>query len=99
MSLLPKRGTCLSCGHDHGNGFGSPDILRVLKARGDEVLAYQAEISDLKAALEAAQQQLAQRGGRGEVDDAAISAAMAEGNKHGVKSSVSATSLSPIQVA
>jgi len=65
MSIIAKRGVCFSCGHDHGDGFGSPGLLRVLKARGDEVAAYQAEIADLRTALEAAQQQLAQRAGSG----------------------------------
>lgn len=27
MSITPRRGKCFHCGHDHGEGFGSPRVL------------------------------------------------------------------------
>jgi hypothetical protein len=30
MSLLPRRGTCFHCGHNHGEGYGSPQELELI---------------------------------------------------------------------
>lgn len=30
MSLLPRRGQCFSCGHDHGDGSGSPREMELI---------------------------------------------------------------------
>jgi hypothetical protein len=40
MSIMPRMGRCLHCGHDHGNGFGDERLLDALK-----------RISELEAAL------------------------------------------------
>lgn len=51
MSIMPKRGTCFHCGHDHGDGLGSPHLLSVLKANADNVASLETTIAKLRAAL------------------------------------------------
>jgi hypothetical protein len=46
-------GACLYCGHDHGNGLGSPRELKLFKAHAEEKIALKQEIADLRAALAA----------------------------------------------
>lgn len=50
MSLLPHRGSCFHCGHDHGEGMGSPH----------ELMLY-ARIADLERQLAAAPSRDAQQ--------------------------------------
>jgi len=35
MSLLPKTGKCFYCGHDHGEGLGSPRELELISRIGE----------------------------------------------------------------
>ncbi len=54
MSIMPKTGVCYSCGHDHGNGMGSPSTLRILTEHSLEMIALQAraqQLADLLAEL------------------------------------------------
>lgn len=53
MSIMPRTGVCFNCGHDWGNGMGSPDTLRILSATASETEALKARITELEAALAA----------------------------------------------
>lgn len=64
MSLLPRMGTCFHCGHDHGEGFGSPSEVELRKRIGELE-------QKLAATAAASQAQPAQQDSRAEFEAAA----------------------------
>lgn len=52
MSLLPRTGVCFHCGHDHGEGMGSPRTLELIRDHGDEIKWRDDLIAELRKQLE-----------------------------------------------
>lgn len=49
MSLLPRTGVCFHCGHDHGNGMGSPRTLELICDHAQEIKWRDDLIAELRA--------------------------------------------------
>jgi hypothetical protein len=59
MSLIGYRGICMSCGHDHGDGFLSPQMERVLLSTNAVEVELQAQIDELQKEVDAWREQVA----------------------------------------